>query len=112
MLRYGVPEFSAVLTIGRDRDLNNDGFADSGADQWTADVFHTRDMVRQEALEHMQLVRILRSIDGRQAEDGTVLGDIDGDGAPDLGGPENTIGAWGISLGGIVSGVLAGAACA
>lgn len=109
MLRYGVPEFSAVLTIGRDRDLNNDGFADSGADQWTADVFHTRDMVRQEALEHMQLVRILRSIDGREAEDGTVLGDIDGDGAPDLGGPENTIGAWGISLGGIVSGVLAGA---
>ena len=109
MIRYGVPEFGAMLTIGRDRDLNNDGLADSGADQWTADVFHTRDMVRQEALDHMQLVRMLRSMDGREAADGTILGDVDGDGEPDIGGPDNTIGAWGVSLGGIVSGVLAGA---
>lgn len=109
LLRYGVPEFVAMLTLGRDRDLNNDGLSDGGADQWTADVFHTRDMVRQEALEHMQLVRILRSMDGRGADDGTVLGDVDGDGEPDLGGVDNVVSAWGVSLGGIVSGVLAGA---
>jgi hypothetical protein len=109
LLRYDVPEFVAMLTLGRDRDLNNDGLSDGGADQWTADVFHTRDMVRQEALEHMQLVRILRSVDGREAIDGAVLGDVDGDGEPDLGGVDNNVSAWGISLGGIVAGVLAGA---
>lgn len=108
--RDGVPELGALIALGRDRDLDNDGLADPGADQWTANVFHTRDMVRQSALEAMQFVRILRSMDGQTLdEDGGVLGDLDGDGTPELGGPENTIAYWGISLGGIVSGVLAGA---
>ena len=31
-------------------------------------------------------------------------GDIDGDGQIDIGGAQNTIGMWGISLGGIISG--------
>lgn len=105
----GVPDLPALLTNGRDRDLDNDGLADPGADQWTADVFHTRDMVRQHALELTQFVRILRHMDGETGDGaGGVLGDLDGDGRPELGGPDNTIGAWGISLGGIVSGVLAG----
>lgn len=107
---YGVPELRAILVQGRDRDLNNDGLPDGGADQWTADVFHTRDMVRQEALEHMQFLRILKAMDGQsRSQDGTILGDVDGDGEPDLGGVDNAVSAWGISLGGIVSGVLAGA---
>ena len=49
-----------LLLVGRDRDLNNDGLADSGGDMWTADLFHTRDMVRQSVVDHMQFVRILR----------------------------------------------------
>ena len=108
--RYGVPELSGLLTLGRDRDLNNDGLPDGGMDQWTYDIFHTRDMVRQSSLEVMQFVRMLRSMDGTtRAADGRLLGDIDGDGVVDLGGPNVTIGAWGISLGGIIDGVLAGA---
>lgn len=107
---FGIPDFQQLLMRGRDRDLNNDGLQDSGADMWTSDIFHTRDMVRQTSLEYIQFVRILRSFNGEQRDkDGELLGDIDGDGVIDLGGPETSIGMWGISLGGIISGVLAGA---
>lgn len=106
----GVLSFSELLLAGRDRDLDNDGVADPGADMWTSDVFHTRDMVRQTALEYSQFVRILRAMDGEQRDaSGAVLGDLDGDGLVDMGGPSNTISMWGISLGGIIAGVLAGA---
>ncbi|HCP47505.1 MAG TPA: hypothetical protein DIU15_15800, partial [Deltaproteobacteria bacterium] len=106
----GVRELAGMMLAGRDRDLNNDGLADPGMDMWTYDVFHTRDMVRQSVLEEIQFVRILRSFDGnRLGVDGHLLGDVDGDGRVDLGGPENTIGMWGISLGGILSGVAAAA---
>jgi len=106
----GVRELAGLMMAGRDRDLNNDGLPDPGMDMWTNDVFHTRDMVRQSVLEEVQFVRILRSFDGTNlGEDGLLLGDIDGDGQVDLGGPTNTIGMWGISLGGILSGVAAGA---
>ena len=92
-------EIDGLLTNGRDRDLN-DGLADPGADMWTSDVFHTRDMVRQSVVEYMQFVRMLRSMDGENLDfHGNVLGDVDLDGQIDIGGPENTIGMWGISLG-------------
>jgi len=108
--RNGIPELSGLVTNGRDRDLNNDGLPDPGADMWTSDVFHTRDMVRQSVLEYMQFVRILRSMDGEKTDyHGNILGDVDLDGEIDIGGAQNTIGMWGISLGGILSGVLAGA---
>ena len=98
----GIPEAAPLLLAGRDRDLNNDGLPDPGADMWTADVFHTRDMVRQSVLEQMQFVRILRHMDGETlAGDGGLLGDVDGDGDVDLGGPHTTLGHWGISLGGV-----------
>ncbi len=97
-----------MLTRGRDRDLDNDGISDSGGDMWTADLFHTRDMVRQLVLEHIQFVRLLRSAEATLSN-GQMLGDIDGDGELEIGGPHTTIGMWGISLGGIVSGVMAGA---
>ncbi len=106
---YGAPDLPQLLLRGRDRDLNNDGQRDSGADMWTADLFHTRDMVRQTVLEHMQFVRLLRSMDGERRDADGVFGDLDGDGRVDLGGPAGVISAWGISLGGIISGVLAGA---
>lgn len=106
----GVTAFAELLMRGRDRDLDNDGVTDPGGDMWTSDVFHTRDMVRQSALEYGQFVRVLRAMDGRATDaSGAVLGDIDGDGQVDLGGPANTVSMWGISLGGIIGGVLAGA---
>jgi hypothetical protein len=107
--RYGIPDLQELLMRGRDRDLTNDGLQDSGADMWTSDIFHTRDMVRQIALEYSQFIRILRSMDGKNKDqDGFLLGDIDRDGFVDLGGAQNTISMWGISLGGIISAVMAG----
>jgi hypothetical protein len=110
LTHLGVPEIATMIFHGRDRDLNNDGCPDGGADQWTADLFHTRDVVRQSVLEQMQFVRILHAIDGKQRDaDGEILGDVDGDGEPDIGGRNNTTAAWGISLGGQLTAVLAGA---
>jgi hypothetical protein len=108
--RYGTPEILGMIFDGRDRDLNNDGCPESGADQWTANMFHTRDMVRQSVLEEVQFTRILRAMDGTSTDaDGRVLGDFDGDGTVDLGGPNAKLGAWGISLGGQITAVTAGA---
>jgi hypothetical protein len=100
----------------RSRDLDNDGFKDSGGDFWTADAFHTRDIVRQSVVDHLQFIRILRSFDGArrgtldQDQDGTpdLAGDFDLDGVPDLGGPAGPYSIWGISLGGILSAIVAG----
>lgn len=106
----GASEIMTMIFYGRDRDLNNDGCAEGGADQWTANLFHTRDIVRQSVLEEMQFVRMLHAMDGTQRDaQGHVLGDIDGDGQPEIGGRTNLVTAWGISLGGQLTGVLAGA---
>lgn len=100
----------------RSRDLDNDGFKDSGGDFWTADAFHTRDIVRQSVVDHLQFIRILRSFDGTrrgtldQDGDGVsdIAGDFDLDGVPDLGGAAGPYSIWGISLGGILSAIVAG----
>ena len=121
---------------GRARDLDGDGGFDSGADFWTAYIFHTRDSVRQTVVDELQALRVLRSFDGRLAKprslalrgpnvnadaemmnfdgdydgDGVAdpAGDFDGDGTPDLGGPGVQYGMAGGSLGGIITGVVAG----
>jgi len=124
------PTFDAIAT-GRSHDIDGDGEGDSGGDFWTAYVFHTRDVVRQTALDHMRTMEVLRSWDGRLANpvtfehgpadhplvfDGTVpgqgpmvAGDFDGNGRPDFGGPDGRYFFTGGSLGGIISGVMAGA---
>jgi len=108
--KLGGPEIATMLYYGRDRGLNNDGCADGGADQWTANLFHTRDIVRQSVLKEIQFVRILHAMEGVNRDaDGNVLGDIDDDGQVGLRGPTNTTAAWGISLGGQLTAVLAGA---
>jgi hypothetical protein len=106
---------------GRARDLDNDGEAQSGGDQWSADAFHTRDMVRQSVLEWMQLVRSLRACGAGEMtlslyEDGTPAPskeartscDWNGDGTPDIGGPDAKFYVLGGSLGGITASVAAG----
>lgn len=103
---------TAFLT-DRAWDQNRDGIKDSGADFWTAYLFHTRDIVRQFAVDYMQLVRLIRSFDGQRNWEH----DVDGDGATDLAGDfdgdgqleigsESDLYFVGGSLGGIMSMIM------
>lgn len=103
--------FSAAIGSGRAIDLNGDGQPDDGGLIWSAHIAHTRDGVKQGALEGVQLTRIFRSFDGvARAEqdyngDGKVdlAGDFNGDGVVDIGGPNNKYYSSGGSLGGILA---------
>lgn len=107
----GLLPFLQHLQDSRYRDLNNDGIPDSGGDQWTADPFHTRDMVRQGVVDTMQLVKALQACGSGEMTlpDGStsVSCDWDGDGAADFGGPDAEYYGVGGSLGGINMGVAA-----
>jgi hypothetical protein len=104
----------------RVRDLDNDGLGDPAGDMLTADPFHTRDMIRQPILDVAQLMESLRQCGtGRMekvratAEGLDDLGtdevscDWDGDGAPDLGGPDTKFVLHGVSQGGIMTSLSA-----
>ncbi len=106
----GLEPIVSSFADARDRDLDNDGFADSGGDFWIADPFHTRDNVRQAAVDFTQFIRALRACGtgsmvmrgpaGEALRD-QVSCDWDGDGVPDLGGPDAQLTMFGVSLGGI-----------
>jgi len=110
---YDLQMILTSLTHGRARDLNNDTVLDAGGDYWSANTFHTRDVVRQSVVDWMMMVRILRSFDGTRRwkltddEDSVALvgiaGDFDGDGKVDIGGWDNDYYAWGQSLGGFLA---------
>ncbi|MFT7517956.1 MAG: hypothetical protein ACI9MC_000080 [Kiritimatiellia bacterium] len=117
----GLLPFKFHLFDGRYRDLSNNGISDSGGDQWSADSFHTRDMVRQGVVDWMQMIRSMQTCgEGsmdlvEQKEDGphptgdvAVTCDWDDDGQPDIGGPDAKYYIVGGSLGGIDSAVAAG----
>jgi hypothetical protein len=109
------PDFIATPAIeslmrNRVRDLMRSGLVDdSGGDYWTADTLHTRDAVRQTIVDTVQLIRGLRLYDGIYRKwnvtdhPESVAGDFDGNGKPDIGGPENRYFIWGQSLGGIIA---------
>lgn len=109
--------FNAIVEKDRAFDQNNDGRKDSGADFWTSYISHTRDVVRQSAIDYMQLVRIMKQFDGSTTwefdvnRDGNrtndLAGDFDGDGVVDIGGT-GSINITGGSLGGIMSALMAG----
>jgi hypothetical protein len=108
---FGLTPFLEHLEDSRYRDLTNDGVPDSGADQWTSDAFHTRDMVRQQVVDWMQMVRAFKNCGQGEMTKGdevVVSCDWDGDGTPDIGGPDATYHMLGGSLGGINSAVAAG----
>ena len=107
---YGAAPFGLALTDNRAMDHDGNGSEDSGADFWTSYAFHTRDVVRQTAVDYMQLIRILRSYDGEKTwalGPGAIAGDFDGDGAVDVGGA-SALTMTGASLGGIMAAVMAG----
>lgn len=107
--------FDAIAKNDRAFDQNRDGVKDSGADFWTSYILHTREVVKQSAIDYMQLVRILRGFDGaktwqydanRDGED-DLAGDFNGDGVLDVGGSA-PIHITGGSLGGIMSAIMSG----
>lgn len=113
----GVGGLAKALTANRSWDQDLDGQEDSGADYWSAYTFHTRDVVRQTAVDYLQFIRVMRGFDGKRlwpadingngkADD--IAGDLDGDGAVDFGGPAMPIVMLGGSLGGIMSAVVGG----
>ncbi len=114
---YGLTPFLHHLQDARYRDLDNDGLPDSGGDQWISDSFHTRDMVRQAAVDWMWLIRSFQHCGegemdfildgGESAGFSQTTCDWDGDGEPDIGGPDVDYHIFGGSLGGINAGVAA-----
>ncbi|MFU8806845.1 MAG: hypothetical protein ACNA8W_23765, partial [Bradymonadaceae bacterium] len=107
-----VPFFEAAIK-GRAWDQNGSGIVDSGADFWTSYLFHTRDVLRQSVLDHVQLLRIVQSFDGSNTwsfdplDTGApgLAGDFSGNGKLDIGGDASIV-ATGGSLGGIISNLL------
>jgi len=110
---FGLEPASNALLTDRALDQNHDGVVDSGADFWTAYLFHTRDVVRQTALDNMQVIRVLRSFDGQRRwnfdfngdGENELAGDFDGDGFIDVGG-EAELSMTGGSLGGMMTMVI------
>lgn len=111
---YGLSGFLEAANKGRAFDQDFDGAPDSGADYWSSYVFHTRDVVRQCVLDHMQLIRLIRSFDGQRRWDrdlngdgeAELAGDFNADGIVDI-GANTPISILGASLGGIVSSMVA-----
>jgi hypothetical protein len=106
------------LLADRRRDLNNDGLLDTAGDIFTADAFHTRDMIRQGVVDWAQLIETLRGCGTGRMEQVRLLEggplvvgeplvtcDFDADGSPDLGGPDTRFVLEGISQGGIMTGL-------
>ena len=105
----GMEAFWTHLTDHRARDLDNDGVVDSGGDQWSADAFHTRDMVRQAVLDWIWMAQALENCGGGMMDAGEeqlVSCDWDDDGTPDISAAEG-MSLFGGSLGGINAGVAA-----
>ncbi len=100
-----------VLEGTRARDLNNDGRRDPGGDTFTTDALHTRDVIRQTAVDWVQFLRVLRGFDGARqwsqpGVEGATAGDFDGDGVVDLGGPGVRYGMTGVGYGGMLATLL------
>src|SRR5581483_719538 len=96
--------FAPLVTEGRAIDCDGDGYPDGGQCFFGADATATRDMMRQTALDTVQLLRILRAC-GTDVNKNGVIDPEEGDfgktgkGVSDVGGPGATIHYVGQSLG-------------
>ncbi|MCI0634910.1 MAG: thrombospondin type 3 repeat-containing protein, partial [Actinobacteria bacterium] len=108
---FGCGVLRPLFWEGRAIDVDGDGEIDPTAGFFSPNFFRIRDNLRQCAIDQMQLVRALRGL-GRDADGNGRLdpgeGDIDGDGVTDLAGPENPVSYMGVSLGGILGGIVMG----
>lgn len=118
MAQMGLGAFGEGLFQSRVRDLDNDGQRtsfDSGGDFWGLDGFHTRDLVRQAVVDHLQFTRLLRGLGTAKWKADTngdgqpdLMGDFNGDGVPDLGtSSQPDVRVWGRSRGALTAGILA-----
>jgi hypothetical protein len=108
---FSVGFMKIISKDGRGYDLDGDGYLDSGRISFNANILQTRDILRQTAVDYMQLARIVDNFGTWTAQDfngdGTadLAGDFNADGQYDMGGPTdvNTRGHFymGSSLGGI-----------
>jgi hypothetical protein len=109
---FGMSPAADALLYGRAVDVDGDGRIDVGAEVFTGYVFRTRDNLRQSLLDWLTLVRFIRAfgsetmidVDGDGVPE--LLGDFDGDGHIDIGGPDAVFFASGTSLGGLLSSML------
>jgi hypothetical protein len=96
-VRRGMGKFVDAILTSRARDVNDDGVPDPGGDFFSAQLFHTRDALRQTVADWFQLSKLVRSFDGTglfyffiNAANGDLVatraGDFNGDGIPDIGG--------------------------
>ena len=91
-----------VLTKeGRAPDVDGDGIADSGEDFFTANLFQTRDLVRQTVIDYMQLMRVLQ--EGLGHSKNPKAGDFNEDGIADIKLPVTYVGQ---SMGGIIGSLV------
>ncbi|MFL5458604.1 MAG: hypothetical protein ACJ78X_19580 [Myxococcales bacterium] len=93
----GMGAFVDAILTTRARDVNNDAVPDPGGEFFSAQLFHTRDVLRQSVADWFQLSKLLRSFDGTgifyfflNPANGDLVatraGDFNGDGIPDVGG--------------------------
>jgi len=104
----GIPLFKA-LAVSRAPDCDGDGYTDSGCDALTADLFYAREVLRQSAVDHMQLIRTVKNF-GDVNGDGILApmeGDFNQDGIVDVGGLEGKFFHMPISFGSLFGSLLA-----
>jgi hypothetical protein len=111
----GNPVWRVVATEGRSVDEDGDGLMQSGDGYLVPNSFRLGSSGRQTVLDNMMALRLLRSFDQAALPTGfddlegvstddirkrALLGDFNADGRIDVGGPDATFSATGISLGG------------
>lgn len=106
--------YNEFTVHGRGIDANGDGFIVTGEAFFDVDPFRQCANFTQGVVDGLQLVRVLRALDPEALPEGVdpseatldelleraVLGDFNGDGVLDIGGPDVSIGLQGMSLGG------------